>query len=232
MTRLKHLLCAFAALCMANAALAEVEQLDLYLYGSITQRSKNQIVRLLSYYMPKENISFRQMKRDDGSIHPWVSVVEIKPQGWPLNIYNIVQRIDDDRGVNDGRRLWKAEVTASGELRNHLGFARGRIGRPAFAPFFERGSPGIWTYMDAPYPRERLVFHPSLKFDNLRLLNRANRVRIKGRIAGFDRIYPIVVLTEFEETDEQPGRLMQWRRQMLEEERKREPRRIIRRNAF
>ena len=233
MRRLKSIAVACAAICgmmwWTGTANAEVELLELYLYGGVTQRGKNQMKRMLAPYTPKENVSFRQMVREDGSVHPWVTVVEIRPNGLPINLYDIVHRIDDDRGVNDRRILWKTVVTASGELRSHFGFNRHRIGRPPFAALHQRGTPGVWNYLDAPYPRERLTFHPNTAYDNLRLANRDVRLRVKGRIAGFNHIYPIVVLGTFEETD-RPTEYMRWKReaQRFEKERKE----IIRRNAF
>ncbi|MEO2003964.1 MAG: hypothetical protein ABGY41_07670 [Candidatus Poribacteria bacterium] len=186
-----------------SAAQGEVEKLDLYLYGGISGASKKQIRRNLSPWVAAENISFRQMVRADGSEHPWVTVVSIVPQGKHLDMYDIVRRIKDVRGVNDGRVLWKTDITASGDLRAHYGYSRRSFGWiPSWVQARGRPTSGLWHHMYAGGSGERLVFHENEAYDRLRLASHdGGNVRVRGRIAGFDGPYPVVVLGEFEEVE-------------------------------
>jgi len=51
-----------------------------------------------------------------------------------------------------------------------------------------------------------MVFHENEQYDRLRLApHDGGDVKIRGRIAGFDGPYPIVVLGEFEDVAGEPG---------------------------
>jgi hypothetical protein len=184
-------------------ARAEVESVELYLYGAITQTSKRQIVRVLSPYVEKDSISFRQMLRADGSEHPWVTIVEVRPRGWYVDFYDLVHRIKDTRGVRDGRVLWRTDVTATCDLRAHFGYTRRSFGWiPGWVQARGLVTSGLWHHLRARGSGEDLVFHPNEQYDQLRLApHRGQDVRIRGRIGGFDGPYPVVVLGDFEIMD-------------------------------
>lgn len=189
---------------LATSAHAAVEKLDLYLYGGITGASKRQIRHNLWPYVETDAITFRQMVKADGTEHPWVTVVSIEPRGRRLDMYDVVRRIKDVRGVNDGRVLWKTDLTASGDLRAHYGYTRRSFGWiPAWVQARGMVTSGLWHHLYAGGSGERLVFHENEAYDRLRLApHDGGAVRIRGRIAGFDGPYPVVVLGEFENVDE------------------------------
>ncbi len=191
---------AFSGAFVAMTAVAEVESIELYLYGGITQRSKNQIVRLLSPHVEEDSISFRQMIRPDGTEHPWVTIVEVQPRGWHVDFYDILHRVRDTRGVNDGRVLWRTDVTATGDLRAHFGFTRRSFGWvPGWVQARGLVTSGLWHHLNASGSGEDLVFHQNEQYDRLRLApHRGSKVRVRGRIGGFDGPYPVVVLGEYE----------------------------------
>lgn len=195
------------AAALATSAAAAVDKLDLYLYGGITGASKKQIRRVLSPYADPEAITFRQMLKPDGTEHPWVTVVTIQPRGARLDLYDVTRRIKDARGVNDGRVLWKTDLTATGDLRAHYGYTRRSFGWiPEWTAARGMVTSGLWHHLYAQGSGERMVFHGNEQYDRLRLAPRdGGDVKIRGRIAGFDGPYPIVVLGEFEDVPEEPG---------------------------
>ncbi len=211
-TRLNHfrgLAVAALVASLATSAGAAVDKLDLYLYGGITGASKKQIRRVLSPHADPENISFRQMVKKDGTEHPWVTVVTIEPRGDHLNLYDVTRRIKDARGVNDGRILWKTDLTATGDLRAHYGYTRRSFGWiPAWTPARGMMTSGLWHHLYAEGSGERVVFHENDEYDRLRLAPRdGGDVKIRGRIAGFDGPYPVVVLGEYEDVAAEAGEL-------------------------
>ncbi len=195
------------AVMLANCAHAEVEKLDLYLYGGITGASKKQIRRRLAPHADANSITFRQMVKADGTEHPWVTVVSIEPRGEHLDVYDVVHRIKDARGVNDGRVLWKSDLTASGDLRAHYGYTRRSFGWiPAWVQARGVVTSGLWHHLYARGSGERFVFHENEAYDRLRLApHDGGDVRVRGRIAGFDGPYPVVVLGEYEDAEAPAG---------------------------
>ncbi|MBM3213464.1 hypothetical protein FJZ36_00885 [Candidatus Poribacteria bacterium] len=188
-------------------ARAEVEKLSLHLYGGMTNRSRWQIEKLLSPYVDPSNIEFKAVRDKDGRRNPWRTIVEITPEGDYLDIYDIVHSIRDTRGVEDGRLLYRTDIEATGELRAHLGFTR-RSFRwvPGWVQARGLVTSGLWHRVYADGSGEDLVFHPNAVYDDLRASPpRDERVRIKGRIAGFDSVYPVVVLGEYSGADEAPA---------------------------
>ena len=192
------------AFMLTDCAQAAVEKLELYLYGGITGASKKQIRHRLALYADADSITFRQMVRADGTEHPWVTVVSIEPRGEHLDLYNVVHRIKDARGVNDGRVLWKSDITASGDLRAHYGYTRRSFGWiPAWVQPRGMVTSGLWHHLYARGSGERFVFHENREYDRLRLApHDGGDVRVRGRIAGFDGPYPVVVLGDYEDAGE------------------------------
>ncbi len=192
---------------LAASATAAVDKLDLYLYGGITGASRKQIRRVLSPYADADSITFRQMIKPDGTEHPWVTVVTIQPRGARLDLYDVTRRIKDARGVNDGRILWKTDLTATGDLRAHYGYTRRSFGWiPEWTAARGMVTSGLWHHLYAQGSGERMVFHENEQYDRLRLApHDGGDVKIRGRIAGFDGPYPIVVLGEFEDVAGEPG---------------------------
>jgi hypothetical protein len=192
---------------LATSASAAVDKLDLYLYGGITGASKKQIRRILSPYADADAISFRQMVRPDGTEHPWVTVVTIEPRGAHLSLYAATRAIRDARGVNDGRILWKTDLTATGDLRAHYGYTRRSFGWiPQWTAARGMATSGLWHHLYANGSGERVVFHENEAYDRLRLApHDGGDVKIRGRIAGFDGPYPVVVLGEYEDVADDAG---------------------------
>ena len=189
---------------VASSSHAAVDKLDLYLYGGITGASKKQIRHRLAMYADADAITFRQMVKADGTEHPWVTVVTIEPRGEHLDLYNVVHRIKDARGVNDGRVLWKTDLTATGDLRAHYGYTRRSFGWiPAWVQARGMVTSGLWHHLYARGSGERVVFHENEAYDRLRLApHDGGDVRVRGRIAGFDGPYPVVVLGDYEDAEE------------------------------
>ncbi|MDA1192593.1 MAG: hypothetical protein O3A46_13040 [Candidatus Poribacteria bacterium] len=200
-----YLLGALSAFVLSSGiADAEVEKVEMYLYGGITNASKNQIRRQLAPYVEPDSISFRQMVRENGKEHPWVTIVEVQPNGWRVDFYDLMHRIKDVRGVNDGRVLYQTEVTATGDLRAHFGFTRRSFGVvPGWVQARGVVTSGLWHHLRSSGSEEAMVFHQNEAYDQLRLApHNGKEVRVRGRIGGFDGAYPVVVLGDFEILDD------------------------------
>ena len=197
--------CAIGALFLAGiAAHAEIESLKFHLYGGITNRSKWQITRLLSPYVHPDNIRFEPYRDAEGRTNPWRTIVEITPEGEALDLYSVTHAIRDTRGVEDGRLVYRTDVTATGELRAHLGWTRRSFGWiPGWVQARGLVTSGLWHHLNAEGSGENLVFHANEAYDNLRTSpHNGETIRIRGRISGFDGPYPVVVLGEFENAEE------------------------------
>lgn len=197
--------CVLVALLLTGiAAHAEIESLKFYLYGGITNRSKWQITHLLSPYVHPDNVHFEPYRDTEGRTNPWRTIVEITPEGEPLDFYSVTRAIRDTRGVNDGRFIYRTEVTAIGDLRAHLGFTRRSFGWvPGWVQARGIVTSGLWHHLRAEGSGENFVFHPNEVYDRLRVSpHSGEKVRIRGKIAGFDGPYPVVVLGEFENVPE------------------------------
>jgi len=197
--------CATGVLLLAGSAVhAEIESLKFHLYGGITNRSKWQISRLLSPYVHPDNIHFEPYRDAEGRTNPWRTIVEITPEGEPLDLYSVTRAIRDTRGVNDGRLVYRTDVTATGELKAHIGWTRRSFGWvPGWVQARGLVTSGLWHHLTAEGSGENFVFHVNRAYDELRTSpHNGEPIRIRGRISGFDGPYPVVVLGEFETVDE------------------------------
>jgi hypothetical protein len=186
-----------ALLSAGGTASAEIESLRLHLYGGLTQRSEWHIKYLLSRHVDPDDITFSTYVDDKGKKQPWHTVVEIKPGDDYVNVYQVMHRIRDTRGVEDGRMLFRTDVTATGDLRAHFGWTRSLFWLPAWVQARGLATSGLWHYLavDDRGAGDRFLFHPNDKYDEMRLApHQGEPVRIEGRITGFDGPYPVVVL--------------------------------------
>lgn len=189
------------------AARAEIESLRFHLYGGVTNRSKWQITRLLSPYVHPDNIRFEPSRDADGRENPWRTTVEITPEGESLNLYAVTRAIRDTRGVDDGRLVYRTDITAIGDLKAHIGWTRRSFGWiPGWVQARGLVTSGLWHHLEAEGSGEDIVFHPNEAYDRLRASpHNGEPLRIRGRISGFDGPYPVVVLGDFENTDDSSG---------------------------
>lgn len=194
------------ALLGAGHARAQIDAVQFHLYGGFTNLSKWHIQRVLGDYVDPSKVTFSTYVDENGKKHPWHTVMEVTPDGDRVNFYQVMHRIRDRRGPDD-IHLYKTEVEATGDLRAHFGWTRRSIQWvPGWVQARGLVTSGLFHHVYVRGSQEKFVFHQNDTYDDMRLApHRGNDVKIRGRVAGFDGPYPVVVLDDFEIVESPAG---------------------------
>ena len=194
----------------ANPSHAEVESIQIHLFGFVNNDDARQIRRLLKPWADPENVSFHVPVDKKGRKRHFTTIVEVTPrqgkspysEGHTFDIYDIIRQLSDQRfrGSQAGSQAWvtKSEATLTGNLYAHPGFSRSYIRN---VPFWRRWRADTSEINHAMVvsPDQKVVFSDGDKFDEL--IQEANQgaqgVEVKGQIAGFDGPYPVISVRDF-----------------------------------
>ena len=200
----------FLFVSFTNPSYAEVESIQIHLFGFVNSDDARQIRRLLKPWAEPENVNFYTPVDKKGRKRHFTTIVEVTPrrgknpynEGHIFDIYNITRQLNDQRfrGSQIGGRAWvaKSETTVTGNLYAHPGFSRSYIRN---VPFWRRwrAETSEINHAMVVSPDQKVVFSGSDKFDEL--IQEANQgaqgVEVKGQIAGFDGPYPIISVRDF-----------------------------------
>ena len=189
---------------------AEVESIQIHLFGFVNSDDARQIRRLLKPWANPEDVSFRAPVDKKGLKRHFTTIVEVTPrrgknpynEGRTFDIYDIVRQLNDQRfrGSQSGGQAWvaKSEATLTGNIYAHPGFSRSYIRN---VPFWRRWRADTSEINHAMVvsPDQKVVFSSGDKFDEL--IQEANQgaqgVEVKGQIAGFDGVYPVISVRDF-----------------------------------
>ena len=190
---------------------AEVESIQIHLFGFVNSDDARQIRRLLRPWADAEDVSFYAPVDKKGRKRHFTTVVEVTPrrgknpynEGHTFDMYDIVRQLNDQRfrGSQIGGRAWvaKSEVTITGNLYAHPGFSRSYIRNVPFWRRWRADTSAVNHAMVAGSWEEKVVFSDSDKFDEL--IQEAGRgdqaVEVKGQIVGFDGPYPVISVRDF-----------------------------------
>ena len=193
-----------------NPSYAEVESIQIHLFGFVNSDDARQIRRLLKPWADPENVNFHTPLDKKGRKRHFTTIVEVTPrqgknpynEGHVFDIYNITRQLNDQRfrGSQIGGQPWvaKSEATVTGNIYAHPGFSRSYIRN---VPFWRRWRADTSEINHAMVvsPDQKVVFSDSDKFDEL--IQEANQgaqgVEVKGQIAGFDGPYPVISVRDF-----------------------------------
>ena len=202
----------FVFLCasFANPSHAEVESIQIHLFGFVNGDDARQIRRLLKPWADPENVSFYAPVDQKGRKRHFTTIVEVTPrrgknpysEGHVFDVYNITRQLNDQRfrGSQIGSQSWvaKSEATVTGNLYAHPGFSRSYIRN---VPFWRRwrAETSEINHAMVVSPDQKVVFSSGDKFDEL--IQEANQgaqgAEVKGQIAGFDGPYPVISVRDF-----------------------------------
>jgi len=189
---------------------AEVEKLQIHLFGFVNDDDARQIRRLLKPWADAKDVSFHAPVDKKGRKRHFTTVVEVIPrrdnryrESHTLDVYFITRQLNDQRfrGSQVGSRAWvaKANATVTGNLYAHPGWSRSYIRNVPFWRRWRADTSAVNHAMVAGGWDEKIVFSDSEEFDQLR--QEAGQgdqaVEIKGQIAGFDGPYPVMSVREF-----------------------------------
>ena len=193
-----------------NSGPAEVESIQIHLFGFVNNDDARQIRRLLKPWANPEDVSFHAPVDKKGLKRHFTTIVEVTPrrgknpynEGRTFDIYDIIRQLNDQRfrGSQSGGQAWvaKSEATVTGNIYAHPGFSRSYIRN---VPFWRRWRADTSEINHAMIvsPDQKVVFSSGDKFDEL--IQDANQgvqgVEVKGQIAGFDGVYPVISVRDF-----------------------------------
>ena len=194
-----------------NSSYAEVETIQIHLFGFVNSDDARQIRRLLKPWVDPEDVSFSTPVDEKGRKRHFTTIVEITPrrgkspysQGHTFDIYNITRQLRDQRfrGSQIGGRAWvtRSEATVTGNLYAHPGFSRSYIRNVPFWRRWRADTSSEINHAMVVSPDQTVVFSSGDKFDEL--IQEANQgtqgVEVKGQIAGFDGPYPVISVRDF-----------------------------------
>ena len=193
-----------------NPSHAEVESIQIHLFGFVNNDDARQIRRLLKPWADPENVTFYSPVDKNGRERHFTTVVEVVPrqgkspysESHTFDIYNITRQLNDQRfrGSQIGGQAWvaKSEVTITGNIYAHPGFSRSYIRNVPFWRRWRADTSEINHAMVVDWG-QKVVFSGNDKFDELiQDANQgANGVEVKGQIAGFDGVYPVISVRDF-----------------------------------
>ncbi|MCZ6679283.1 MAG: hypothetical protein O7E52_18795 [Candidatus Poribacteria bacterium] len=205
------LLAVFLLAGFANSSDAEIESIQIHLFGFVNQDDERQIRRLLRPWADAEDVSFHAPVDKKGRTRHFTTVVEVTPrrgqnkynETHTFDIYNITRQLNDQRfrGSQIGGRAWvaKSEATITGNLYAHPGFSRSYIRNVPFWRRWRAVTSAVNHAMVAGSWDEKIVFTDNEEFDQLRQEagQGGQAVEIKGQIAGFDGPYPVMSVRDF-----------------------------------
>lgn len=193
-----------------NPSHAEVESIQIHLFGFVNNDDARQIRRLLKPWADPENVSFSAAVDKNGRERPFTTIVEITPrrgknpynEGRTFDIYDITRQLNDQRfrGSQVGSQAWvaKSEATITGNLYAHPGFSRSYIRNVPFWRRWRADTSEINHAMVVGWD-QKAVFSGNDKFDEL--IQEANQgvsgVEVKGQIVGFDGVHPVISVRDF-----------------------------------
>lgn len=193
-----------------NSSHAEVESIQIHLFGFVNSDDARQIRRLLKPWANPEDVSFSAPSDKKGLKRHFTTIVEVTPrrgknpynEGRTFDIYDIIRQLNDQRfrGSQIGGRAWvaKSEATVTGNIYAHPGFSRSYIRN---VPFWRRWRADTSEINHAMVvsPDQKVVFASGDKFDELvqEANQGANSVEVKGQITGFDGVYPVISVRDF-----------------------------------
>ena len=194
----------------ANSSHAEVESIQIHLFGFVNGDDARKIRRLLKPWVDPEDVSFHTPVDKNGLKRHFTTIVEVTPrrgknpynEGRTFDIYDIIRQLNDQRfrGSQIGGRAWvtKSEATVTGNIYAHPGFSRSYIRN---VPFWRRWRADTSEINHAMVvsPDQKVVFSDGDKFDELiqEVNQGVNGVEVKGQIAGFDGVYPVISVRDF-----------------------------------
>ena len=189
---------------------SEVENIQIHLFGFVNDDDARQIRRLLKPWVDPENVSFHSPVDKNGRERLFTTIVEVTPrrgknpynEARTFDIYDITRQLNDQRfrGSQIGGRAWvaKSEATITGNLYAHPGFSRSYIRN---VPFWRRWRADTSEINHAMVVSsdQKVVFSGGDKFDELiqEASQSAQEVEVKGQIAGFDGVYPVISVRDF-----------------------------------
>ena len=189
---------------------AEVESIQIHLFGFVNNDDARQIRRLLKPWADPENVSFSTPVDKKGRERHFTTIVEVIPrrgknpynEGRTFDIYDITRQLNDQRfrGSQVGSQTWvaKSEATITGNLYAHPGFSRSYIRNVPFWRRWRADTSEINHAMVVGWD-QKAVFSSNDKFDEL--IQEANQgvngVEVKGQVVGFDGVYPVISVRDF-----------------------------------
>ena len=193
-----------------NPTHAEVESLQIHLFGFVNNDDARQIRRLLKPWADPENVTFSAAVDKNGRERHFTTIVEVTPrrgknpynEGRTFDIYDITRQLNDQRfrGSQAGSQAWvaKSEATITGNLYAHPGFSRSYIRNVPFWRRWRADTSEINHAMVVGWD-QKAVFSGNDKFDEL--IQEANQgvsgVEVKGQVVGFDGVYPVISVRDF-----------------------------------
>ena len=117
-----------------NPSHAEVESVQVHLFGVVNNDDARQIRRLLKPWANPEDVSFYAPVDKNGLKRHFTTIVEVTPrrgknpynEGRTFDIYDIIRQLSDQRfrGSQTGGRAWvtKSEATVTGNIYAHPAF--------------------------------------------------------------------------------------------------------------
>jgi hypothetical protein len=192
-------------------SVAEVETLQIHLFGFVNGDDARQIRRLLKPWADPENVKFHSAVDEHGRESLFTTVVEITPrkganpyrESHTFDVYGIMRQLNDQRfrGSQSPSQAWvaKTEATVTGTLFAHAGWSRSYIRN---VPFWRnwRGDTSVVSHaLVAGRWDQKFVFSDNDEFDQLKQEagQRNGVVEIKGKIAGFDGPYPVMSVRKY-----------------------------------
>ena len=116
-----------------NSSHAEVESIQIHLFGVVNSDDARQIRRLLKPWVNPEDVSFYAPVDTKGRKRHFTTIVEVTPrrgknpynEGRTFDIYDIIRQLNDQRfrGSQSGGQAWvaKSEATVTGNIYAHPG---------------------------------------------------------------------------------------------------------------
>mgnify|MGYP000865318818 CR=1 FL=1 len=189
---------------------AKIERLQCELFGFVDAHDARQIRRLLSPWAEAEDVTFHATFDKYGKQRLFTTLVRIVPrtddkyrESHTLQVYQMLQQLRDSRfrGRQAASQSWvlKSELTVSGELFTHRGWARSYIRNVPFWRRWRADTSVINHVMFSASGVQKIVFSDSDRFDQLRQYagQADHEVEVNGVIAGFDGPYPIVTVRSY-----------------------------------
>ena len=190
---------------------AEVEKLQIHLFGFVNNDDARQIRRLLKPWADPENVSFHTPVDKKGRKRHFTTVVEIIPrrgisqysESHTFDIYDIMRQLNDQRfrGSQIGGRpsVAKTEATVTGNLYAHVGWSRSYIRNVPFWRRWRADTSAVNHAMVAGRWDQKIVFSDNEEFDQLRQkASQGDRaLEVQGQISGFDGPYPVMSVRKF-----------------------------------